>query len=131
MLTNPTCVNKMGVFLAATVLCFALQPAFAAVTLNENTTSITRERTGQTSGSETIFRTDPQRTTVIEVSPESAGSATINASMNTQTPTSFTGFSADTAGATSTTKMVNLGMGITFVGLSVSSGTWTTRVYNK
>lgn len=82
---------------------------------------------GQTDNNEVIFRLDPGMRTMVEAFPTSAGSATIKTSLSEALPTDFTNFTSDTAAVTAATTWI-IPSGARYVGLDISTGTWTVNV---
>ncbi|MBR0721761.1 hypothetical protein [Bradyrhizobium manausense] len=108
--------------LLAPVFCLSA----TVVDTNNNGTAITRSATVDSS-TPTFFKTDPNRSTLVEVT--GSGSGTMKVSTDyTSTPSSFTGFTPDPAGAVSSNAAWQFPTGLSYVGFDASSGTWSVKV---
>lgn len=110
----------LGVLLATTA------NAATIVNTNNNGTAVTRSAS-VTSASATIFKLDTSRDSVVEVSGTGAGTLKVSTAYDT-TPSNYNGFVADPDGAASSNTGWRLPKGLSYVGLDVTSGTWTMRV---
>ena len=102
-----------------------------AITIREKSRVISYEKaSGITAGNEFIYPVPEGATVSFAGTNTAAGTATLKYSFDPSTPTDFTGFFSAEAGAQSAsfTDSTGTAKGLRWVGLDVTSGTWTGEV---
>ena len=98
-----------------------------AITVNTGDKSMFRENSGITDGNEIIYKLFSGYTYIIEAVNTSAGTASLKLTLDDTAPTDFTNFTI-AADGTQTSNFAREVSGVSYVGLDVASGTWTTRI---
>lgn len=101
------------------------------ITTDENLTGNApyyREVLSKTDGNETLLKVDPEMSLTIEA--VGSGSATLKYKIGEGAdPTDFSGFTSDSLGAVTVNQVYTLPAGIRWVGLDISSGTWSLYIW--